>query len=113
MSDRTPRPLPLIVWLILPPLMLITIWLASELNPELATNLLRKDDIDGGGLVEHLTVILLFPAVWFGWRCATRFRHLLWRPVQIWFFLWAAGAFYFAMEEISWGQWVFGWETPD
>lgn len=94
--------------------MALAIWIAGFVDSSLVEELLKKDDIDGGGLVEHTTVLLLFPAVWFGFRTATKYRASLAHPaLGIWFTLWAAGALYFAMEEISWGQWVFGWETPD
>lgn len=39
----------------------------------------------------------LFPARWLGW----------------WTALVGLGSFYYAGEEISWGQHVFGWETPE
>ncbi len=32
---------------------------------------------------------------------------------SVWFFLFAAGSFYIAGEEVSWGQWFFEWETPE
>lgn len=36
-------------------------------------------------------------------------RH---KMIALWFILAAIGCFYIAGEEISWGQWIFHWDTP-
>ena len=35
------------------------------------------------------------------------------RGVATWILLWTLGAAYFALEEASWGQWLFGWDSPE
>lgn len=75
---------------------------------------LFKDSPDGAGPAEDLTVVFLVlglfvtvPAViWHRKRFPDRWMLL-------WVSLWCAGCFFFAGEEISWGQWYFGWDTPE
>ncbi len=65
------------------------------------------------GVIEIATVILLIWALGVA-LIAARDSLSLSRPlVALWLALHAAGLVYFAGEEISWGQWVLGWETPD
>ena len=73
------------------------------------------------GAVENITVILLAAAtgvvIWFLMRLlaptavagALTFRKL----TILWCIIYCLGCVYFLGEEISWGQHLFGWETPD
>lgn len=85
----------------------------AQLNsPEFLTRLLAKDD--QGGVLEIVTVFVLLPGIvagaiaWFRWRNAL--------PSSLsrgWLLFWVLACVYFAGEEISWGQWLFGWSTPE
>ena len=72
-----------------------------------------KDHIEGGGLIENLTVLILLPGIIAGIVALLKFRHLM-QPAlsSAWLLLWVLACIYFAGEEISWGQWLFEWETP-
>jgi hypothetical protein len=76
--------------------------------------MLRKDGPDGAGLVENLTVLVLIPAILVAaYTLIRRWREFPSRLVALWLLAWAAACVYFAGEEISWGQWYFGWTAPD
>jgi hypothetical protein len=65
------------------------------------------------GLVELLTPVALIPGVVFG-IMALRLQPVL--PTlqsRIWIAMVTLGAFYMAGEEVSWGQWLFHWQTPE
>ena len=68
-----------------------------------------KDNASGGGYIEIGTVLILIPAVFFGIVGALKARALQLNPVSLWLLFWATASFYFAGEEISWGQWLFHW----
>jgi hypothetical protein len=75
--------------------------------------IIRQDhDASGGGLAEHGTVAVLLPAILLGcWAAIRVFRDDA--LLAAWLAVWTLGALYFALEEASWGQWYFGWETPE
>jgi hypothetical protein len=65
------------------------------------------------GLIELMTPLALIPGVVFGIR-ALRFWELLPNfSSRAWIAMVTLGAFYMAGEEISWGQWLFHWNTPE
>jgi hypothetical protein len=65
------------------------------------------------GLVELGTVVILFPAIIYG-ICCIKLRKLIPNKLfLIWIILLTASSVYFAGEEISWGQQLFNWHTPD
>lgn len=89
------------------------IWIAA-VYPDLFEELNRKDSHEGAGLVENLTVLVLLPAI--AWALMTVVRWRSPRPtqwIQLWLALWTLACVYFAGEECSWGQWYFGWNTPE
>ena len=73
------------------------------------------------GAVENITAILLAAAIgvviWFLMRLLAPTavaRALAFRKLTIlWCIIYCLGCVYFLGEEISWGQHLFGWETPD
>jgi len=65
------------------------------------------------GVIEIATVVLLLWALAVAILAARDALNLSRPLVALWLALHAAGLVYFAGEEISWGQWVLGWETPD
>jgi hypothetical protein len=76
---------------------------------ELAEKILAEDSI-----VEDITAVALFAAAFLGLFLALRARKLG-RPVFVWGFyaLVALVVFLIGMEEISWGQWIFFWRSPE
>lgn len=93
-------------------LFLFFAWTAFN-DPDQMKIYTSKDHIEGGGLIENLTVLVLIPGILAGLYSFIRFRHRispLW--TAYWMLLWTLACIYFAGEEISWGQWFFEWETP-
>jgi hypothetical protein len=82
-------------------------------DPSLMGLYTSKDHIEGGGLVENLTVLVLIPGIILGLCSFIRKRKIM-RPwwSAYWLLAWVFACIYFAGEEISWGQWYFEWETP-
>jgi hypothetical protein len=65
------------------------------------------------GLVENGTALILVPGIIAGllaWRFRAYLPHGL---LKLWLIIFIAGSFYFAGEEVSWGQNWFGWQTPE
>jgi hypothetical protein len=88
------------------PLVLLVFAVIYGVDRQLYARLLRED-----GVAENLTVVFLVAAALFGARALARLRGQSWR--RQWFYL---GFIVFcavgAVEEISWGQRIFGWESP-
>lgn len=79
-----------------------------------AGQLARDHSAGGAGLFEHLTVIVLVPGVLAGLYTFRNYRDRLPnRFLGYWVLAWSLACIYFAGEEASWGQWYFGWKTPD
>ncbi|KAA3640210.1 MAG: hypothetical protein DWQ02_02355 [Bacteroidetes bacterium] len=72
---------------------------------DITKNAFRED-----GLLENLTVIFTFLAMFILIFLGIKETK---RIARIFLFLLAFGIFLFGMEEISWGQRIFGWETPE
>lgn len=76
--------------------------------PKLYFWLVRED-----GVVEYATFLSYFASFIFALAIAFRFckkKHTLY---SLFYFVFCAGAFYIAMEEISWGQRFFNVKTPE
>ena len=65
------------------------------------------------GVFEILTFLLLAAAVYFIVRTRATAIALHVTRLPVWLIVMLFGAVYFAGEEISWGQHLFFWETPD
>ena len=92
--------------------MVLFLILAAYIKPELFQLMLAKD-IDGG-IVEHSTVLILLPGIAAGFAVFFYHRQHLPHPLLGWWVLmWTLACVFFAGEEISWGQWLFEWETPE
>lgn len=104
-DQSTPRWL----WLWFPPAMLLTQYGTRWLAPALHDRYIQPEL----GLIELATPALLLPAIWYGAR-AVRAGARMPRPwLRLWFLALTLGCIYFAGEELSWGQQLFGWRTPD
>lgn len=64
------------------------------------------------GFVELMTPVMLIPAIICGIRCWKMRARLPHRWLVVWLVLATLGSFYFAGEELSWGQQIFEWKTP-
>ena len=111
-QKHPPQDLPALLWAVFPPLMVLLLILFAYVNPEFFQLMMAKDD--EGGIVEHATVLILLPgiaagiAVFFYHRKNLPYPWLGW-----WVLMWTLACVYFAGEEISWGQWIFKWQTPE
>ncbi len=66
------------------------------------------------GIVENMTVLFLVAAIGFCIASLSRANKLaLTGFLQAWLFILIMGAAYFALEEISYGQHMFGWGTAE
>lgn len=107
MSDK-PSLLPRWLWLWFPPLLVILIVPIKIISPEF-----YAAHIDGElGLIELATPIISIIGAIIGIRLLTISAALPTRRIQIWVLLTTLGCIYFAGEELSWGQHLFGWGTP-
>jgi len=103
------QPIKPIFWLWIP-----TIWMVGQLAAEaLIPNEALLDFHRENGLHEWLQFAMLVAV--FGLACKLLFQ--MDRKANIWLTAWiiaaALGSFYVAAEEISWGQWIFQWATPE
>ncbi len=78
---------------------------------------LAKDSPYGAGAMEELTWIFLLigiltTLIWM-FRLHRKNQKLPDVCTKAWLICWLLGSFYFAGEEVSWGQWWFGWDTPE
>lgn len=96
-------------------LMILWIPIHNAVAPASFTALLAKDiDPGGGGFFEHATVLVLLPGFFAGIYAFRKFKGQVPHPsYRLWPLCWALACFYFAGEEISWGQWLVGWDTPE
>ena len=65
------------------------------------------------GIIELGTVLILLPAVIFGFLIISLRDFFYSKIIIIWFLSLTLACIYFAGEEISWGQHFFSWNTPD
>jgi hypothetical protein len=66
------------------------------------------------GIIENMTVLFLAAAIGFCIASLSRTNRLqLFGSLRVWLFILIIGAAYFALEEISYGQHLFGWGTAE
>lgn len=67
------------------------------------------------GIIENLTVLLLLVAIYYSINSLVIMKNNDLAPFQlrVWMVLWILGSVYFAGEEMSWGQHLFEWSTPE
>ena len=105
----TARYLPRWQWLWFPPLLLLIILPIRIISPEF-----YSAHIDGElGLIELATPVLSLIGFVIGIATVRLAWHRVDKPERIWYLLVTLGCFYFAGEELSWGQHFFGWGTPE
>ena len=79
------------------------------IDPELTRHMIA----DENNLVELGTPGVLIPAVVYGILSLRKYRLLPGKRALIWIAMVTLASFYFAGEEISWGQQLFHWSTPE
>lgn len=100
--------LPKWLWLWFPPLLLLIIVPLKILAPTF-----YNVWIDGElGLIELATPVVSIAGAIVGFVLLRRASLLPTRRIRIWVLLVSLGCVYFAGEELSWGQHLFGWSTP-
>ncbi len=114
-TDNHRKELPPILWLGFPIASLLIFWLTPLLGCQWWQLLMTGEH----GFVENGTFVFLLPAIVLGAVLAKRFLRfplLSSRSARIMaaaMLAFAACAFYFAGEEIDWGQVWFHWKTPE
>lgn len=103
------RYLPRWLWLWFPPILLLIILPIRIVSPEF-----YSANIDGElGLIELATPLISI----IGFIVGLGTVKLAWPQVghreRVWYLMVTLGCFYFAGEELSWGQHFFGWGTPE
>ena len=95
-----------LVWLVLPIAVALMTYVVRFFGDH--TNSLMYDEM---GVIENLTVLFLLVAiistVSFLLTNKTKFKLL-----YVWMGIFLLGAIYYAGEEVSWGQHIIGWRTP-
>lgn len=97
------------VWLGLPLTILTLPPAVFGVSPSLYEDLFRSES----GLIEQMTAGVLAISVGFGVSILRRHNALPSPWLKPWFVLFTFGALYFLGEEVSWGQHLFGWGTPE
>ena len=98
--------LPTWLWLHFPIALMVFLHFAAAAMPALYHQVLIPED----GVIEWATPALLVLAMLIA---GGALRQAPRRWMRIWLTLFVLGCFYFAGEEVSWGQRVFRWSTPD
>lgn len=98
-----------VLWFWLPVVFFIGWWLFEYNAPEAMVIAAVAEN----GFLEVVQVALAFIASIAGLRilCTIDARRYPW--LQLWFVLATFTCIYIVGEEISWGQWIFFWETPE
>lgn len=96
-------------WFWLPAALVAGQLLTRYFSPEWHLHYIESEN----GALELLTPLALLPGIFFGVMALRLHQFLPTRNSVIWVSMVTLGAFYMAGEEISWGQWLFYWDTPD
>jgi hypothetical protein len=109
-AEHRPAELPTFWWLGFPPLLLVVQTAFFLLAPRAYAAF-----IDGErGLVELGTAVIVLPGFVLGLLIFLHHRRSLpTRWLAVWMLLNALACLYIAGEELSWGQHLMGWETPE
>lgn len=108
-SQRRGRDVPSWLWLGLPALTLLIQHIVLFTDRELYQRVFESER----GIVELVTPLIAIIAAAFGLLALKGSPALPARWLKVWILLGALGAFYFAGEELSWGQQLWHWTTPE
>jgi len=98
------------VWLVLPLALTVFVWGAFFSLGRRTYQYWFEREL---GFVELATPIILVVAIVYGVRAFLLREYLPVGWLKIWLALVTAACIYFAGEEISWGQQLFGWQSPE
>jgi hypothetical protein len=113
------------IWLVLPVLFFLCVPLIAYLFSDIGGHFnISKTEVihyslsdfllnNENGLVEQGTVIILVFGIFFGLKILKPASIVPSIFIKSWFCLLTLSCLYFAGEEISWGQHIFYWSTPD
>lgn len=101
--------LPPLLWLYFPPLMLLVQYVTRFMDPDFYRTWIEPEL----GLVELATPALLVPAILCGIAATRRWQRYPAVWLGPWMLALTLGCIYFAGEELSWGQQLVHWDTPD
>jgi hypothetical protein len=87
---------------------LISFSFINVINPSVYESVVKED-----GFLENIQVIFYFTAAVVSLICSLKFFNKFKKPEAIFFLLLFISLFFIAGEEISWGQRIFGIETPE
>jgi hypothetical protein len=96
------------LWLWFPPLLAVVVIGVKLLAPGLYDSFIEGEL----GLTELATPLVSVLGVVFGLQTVRLSRGRVPPAITLWFALTTLGCFYFAGEELSWGQQLFQWRTP-
>ena len=66
-----------------------------------------------GGILEYLQALILFTSAWISWLVSRDlWRRLSMRLHALFYGVVSLGMLFIGLEEIAWGQVLFGWKTP-
>lgn len=103
------RLLPNWIWLWFPPLLAVLVIAVKLVSPDAYARF-----IDGErGLIELATPLVAITGVIIGIRTLRLCGRITSRAIRIWILLTTLGCVYLAGEELSWGQQLFRWDTPE
>jgi len=97
------------IWLWLPVGILVSFLLARVLDPAFYNQWVESEQ----GVLEWGVPLILLPGIYFGIRSLLQGKKIINVGVYLWLGVVTLGCVYFAGEELSWGQQLFGWETPE
>jgi hypothetical protein len=95
-----------LLWVYIP-IVFIVLWKLYELTFPYAV-VIRS--VSENGAVEAVQFLIMAAAFIFSLR---NFLTAETTFMKVWFLCFTLGCLYIAGEEISWGQWIFYWETPE
>jgi hypothetical protein len=99
------------LWFWLPFSLVLLQFVARYISPEIHDLYIQGHR--ESGLVEFWTPAALIPGIYFGIKSLRQWEQLPNFSSRMWIAMVTLGAFYMAGEELSWGQWLFHWDTPE
>ncbi|MEM7306238.1 MAG: hypothetical protein AAF682_06190 [Planctomycetota bacterium] len=103
------RELPRWLWVGVPVAILVSVPLARIVDADFHARWFNRKE----GPIEWLTVAVLLVGIAAGVQALRRRRLLPDRRLAVWLLLHVLAAVYIAGEEISWGQTLFAWDSPE
>lgn len=108
-NQKVDKLLPTWLWLWFPIALALFLLSLIVFYPHLIAPLINAE----GGIVELATPLILLPAVISGVMSFRYISRLPARWLAGWIVIITAASLYFAGEELSWGQQLFHWDTPE